>query len=77
MPERLAVGLAEAAEMLGVGRSTLHRMVRAGEIPHVRIGRRIIFPMAALNAWLDEQARTAWESYDDPNNKRPGMESRA
>ena len=76
MGERLAVGLAEAAELLGVGRSTLHRMVRAGEIPHVRIGRRIIFPMAALNAWLDEQASTAWESHDDPNNKRPGMEPR-
>ena len=69
MAERLAVGIDEAAEMLGVGRSTLHRYVRAGLIPHVRIGRRIVIPLAALERWLNEQATHSWRSHDDPRNR--------
>ena len=75
MAERLAVDLAEAGEMLGVGRSTVHKMVRAGKLPHVRIGRRIIIPVKALKDWLEQQASESWASFDA--NIEPGMEPRA
>ncbi len=66
MPERLAVSVSEAAEMLGVGQATLYQYVRAGLIPHVRIGRRIVIPLKALEEWMEQKAQEAWRSYDDP-----------
>jgi len=69
MPERLAVSVPEAARMLGISQAALYNHVRAGLIPHVRIGRRIVIPLKALEAWMEKQAQTGWASYDDPKNK--------
>lgn len=69
MPERLAVSVPEAARMLGVGQATLYQYVRAGLIPHVRIGRRIVIPLKALEEWMERKAEEAWASYDDPKSK--------
>lgn len=44
----------EAAQLLGVGRSTAYEAVRRGEIPVVRIGKRLLVPMAALEKMLAE-----------------------
>ena len=41
-----------AARLLGVGRNTLYDAVKRGEITHVRIGRRILIPNSALDAFL-------------------------
>ena len=44
--------VAEAARMLRIGKPTLLRMVRQGEIPHIRLGPKTIrFDLAAINAW--------------------------
>ncbi len=69
MPEKLAYSLTEAAELLGVSRSTLHRAVRAGAVPHVRIGRRIVIPAKALEDWLSASATETWRSFDDPKTR--------
>jgi len=69
MPERLAVTVPEAAEMLGVGASVVYKYVRAGLIPHVRIGRRIVIPLKALEEWMEQKAQEAWRSYDDPKTR--------
>ena len=69
MPEKLAYSLREAAELLGVSKSTLHRAIRAGVVPHVRIGRRIVIPAKALEDWLSARATETWRSFDDPKAK--------
>lgn len=51
-PDRLTVSVAEAAQMLGVGRNAVYGMIRAGTFPHVRVGRLIRVPVAGLHAWL-------------------------
>jgi excisionase family DNA binding protein len=38
----------EAAQYLGVGRNAVYEAVRSGEIPSLRIGRRIRIPTQAL-----------------------------
>lgn len=44
-----------AAEFLGVKVGTLYSMVSRGQVPHTRIGRRLVrFPRPALEAWLGE-----------------------
>ena len=42
----------EAAELLGISRSAAYRAVTRGEIPTIRIGRRLLVPTAKLYAML-------------------------
>ena len=55
-PESLKMLLSfkEAAAALGVGVRTVTKMRNKGEIKHVRIGVRVLFPVADLKRWIDE-----------------------
>jgi len=52
----LALRPREAAKKLGISPRLLWAKTQAGEVPHVRIGRRIIYPVQQLREWLAEQA---------------------
>lgn len=53
LEERLTISVEEAAELLGVSRSTAYSLVRQGELPSLRLGRRIVVPVRRLLALLD------------------------
>ncbi len=42
----------EAAKILGIGRSAAYQALRTGEIPAIRIGRRLLVPVQALEQLL-------------------------
>lgn len=42
----------EVAELLGVGRNSVYEAANRGEIPHRRLGRRLIFSRVAVLEWL-------------------------
>ena len=42
----------EAAALLRLGRDSLYAAANRGEIPHRRVGRRMLFSREALLAWL-------------------------
>jgi excisionase family DNA binding protein len=46
--ERLTVTVTEAAEILGVSRTSAYELVRAGALPSVRLGRRIVIRRTTL-----------------------------
>jgi excisionase family DNA binding protein len=46
----------QAAEILGVSRSSAYEAARAGELPTIRLGRRLLVPTARLRALLGETA---------------------
>ncbi len=46
----------EAAEMLGISRTFAYEAVRRGELPAIRIGRRLLVPRAALVRLLAPEA---------------------
>lgn len=46
----------EAADALGISRNTAYELVHQGQIPSVRLGRRLLVPKQALHAWLEGQA---------------------
>ena len=49
----LAVGLQEAARLLGISKSLAYKLAAAGEIPTIQMGeRRKIVPMAAIEKLL-------------------------
>jgi len=49
---RLTLTVEEAGDLLGVGRSTAYELVRSGEIPSIRLRRRIVVPVAHLSKRL-------------------------
>ena len=50
--ERRTVTVEEAAKVLGIGRSAAYLAVRTGELPSLKIGRRIVVPRIALERLL-------------------------
>lgn len=46
----------DAALALGIGERLLWSMTNRGEVPHTRLGRTVVYPVAALEAWLSERA---------------------
>jgi excisionase family DNA binding protein len=46
----------EAAEILGIGRSSAYEAARRGEIPTIRIGKLLLVPAAQLDRLLDGQS---------------------
>jgi excisionase family DNA binding protein len=45
---RPTLSVEEAGEFLGISRASAYEGVRSGQIPSIRIGRRIVVPTAAL-----------------------------
>ena len=52
MAERLTYTVTEAARLLGVSRNTAYEAVRRGDIRAVNLGRRVLVPRDALDAFL-------------------------
>jgi excisionase family DNA binding protein len=52
--KRLALGLREAANMIGVCKRTLEGYVGAGDIRAIRIGRRVLIPIKSLEKVMRE-----------------------
>jgi excisionase family DNA binding protein len=50
---RKTVTVEEAGRQLGVGRNTAYEAARMGQIPVIRIGKRMVVPVAALERLLD------------------------
>jgi excisionase family DNA binding protein len=53
---RLTLTVEEAAARLGISRSLAYELARRGELPVVRLGRRIVVPVRALDVLLGPQA---------------------
>jgi excisionase family DNA binding protein len=64
--DNLALRPREAAKALGVSERSLWEWTHRGDVPHVRIGRTILYPVDALRNWLNRQADVAKGGDDDP-----------
>lgn len=61
----LAVSLEQAGQMLGISRGLAYQMAKTGELPTVRIGqRRLVVPLASLEAMLENGQLTAASGHD-------------
>ncbi len=49
---RLTYSVEETAKILGLGRTATYQGIEKGEIPGIRIGKRILVPRAALERLL-------------------------
>ena len=57
--QKLALTRKEAAQRLGVSLPSLDAFLRRSKspLPHFRIGRKVVIPVASLDEWLNEEAR--------------------
>jgi excisionase family DNA binding protein len=46
--DTLTMTVEEAGKLLGIGRSSAYGAIRRGELPFLKIGRRILVPRSAL-----------------------------
>ena len=51
--DRLTLSVAEAAELIGISRALAYELVARGDLPSVRLGRRLVVPRVALLAMFD------------------------
>lgn len=56
--EKLTITVEEAGTLLGISRGLAFEAVRQNRIPHIRIGKRILVPRAALERMLAEATTT-------------------
>lgn len=56
MAATLAYSARQLAAALGVSTWTVYRQAKEGRIPSLLVGTRRVFPRAAIDAWLIEQA---------------------
>lgn len=46
--ERLTLTVKEVQKLLGLSRGLVYQAIQSGQIPSIRIGRRVLIPRAAL-----------------------------
>ena len=52
MEDKLTLSVEEAAKVLGIGRNLCYDKCKSGEIPVIKIGRRLLVPRSALEKLL-------------------------
>lgn len=63
---RPTLAVEEAGRILGIGRSSAYVLARNGDLPTLRLGRRLLVPTARLRALLGELP----ENDNDPAGNR-------
>ena len=54
--EKLSLRSREAAQALGISERTLFTLCQRDEIPYLKTGRVVLFPIESLKRWLMEKA---------------------
>ena len=53
MTDQLLVNVQEAARLMGgIDPDTVYAMVNSAQLPHIRLGRRILVSVEGLQAWI-------------------------
>jgi excisionase family DNA binding protein len=54
---RLLISVPDAAQRCGLSDSLLYYLIQQGQFPHIRVRRRILVPVKAMEEWIDQQTR--------------------
>jgi excisionase family DNA binding protein len=80
--ERATYTVSEAGQRLGISRATAYRAVKDGDLPSIRIGRRLVVPREAVEQMLAhdhqaqaEQRQTEPEAEEKEDTWIPGQDS--
>ncbi|MDX1965424.1 MAG: helix-turn-helix domain-containing protein [Pirellulales bacterium] len=65
--EKLAVDAVDLAELIAVSPATIERWCKRGVIPHAKIGKCRMFPVAVIKDWLAKLAQEQCPAIFSPN----------
>lgn len=54
--QKIAVSVTEAAQLLGLSRPTIYKLIRQGDFPVMRVGSRTLIHRGKLEDWASKQA---------------------
>ena len=57
--DRKAISVLECARLLGLGKNLCYEAIQRGEIPSIKVGGRILVPVAALDKMLGDEKKAA------------------
>ncbi len=57
MKNKLTLTVQEAASLLGLSRNSAYQGISTGEIPHIKVGKRILIPRIAFEKMLESTDR--------------------
>jgi len=60
--ERLVYSVYDLVELLGLSISSAYQAITNNEIPHIRVGSRILIPKKMLDEWLSKRESQATEA---------------
>lgn len=59
MSEKYTISVRELAVYLGVSNSVAYRLVHREDFPVLRLGKRILIPVAGLTEWIANQSKAS------------------
>jgi excisionase family DNA binding protein len=59
--DKLVLTVEEAAQLLRVSRAFTYELLNRGELPCIRLGRRLLVPRRALERFIEERPAAAGE----------------
>ena len=62
--DRWVFTVPEAGHLCGLGRSASHEAARRGDLPVIRIGRKILVPVEALRSMLEKAGQSDAEDQE-------------
>lgn len=65
-PVRRCYSIPEAAQLIGIGRSSLYRLAASGELPTITIGGRRLVMADAIDRYLDGRVAEAERVHPEP-----------
>jgi excisionase family DNA binding protein len=51
---QIALSVADAMKLVPLSRPSFYAAIHRGEIPHIRVGKRILIPRKSLERWAEE-----------------------
>jgi excisionase family DNA binding protein len=53
----LLISVPDAAKRCGLSDSLLYYLIQQGQFPHIRVRRRILVPVKAMEEWIGQQTK--------------------
>ena len=52
---KLALDIKESSQAIGIGTTNLRKMVKDGQLPSYKEGKKIMIPVKALENWINQK----------------------
>ncbi|MCM1228198.1 MAG: helix-turn-helix domain-containing protein [Clostridium sp.] len=62
--KNLCLSVSEAQSVLNLSKGTVLKLIHTNDIPHIRVGRRILIPAKELEQWIQSKSKDSVKGCD-------------